>query len=335
MTPQVGLYLSVKGNHLFHRTIVTTEKTTQFPDTTITAEVLRLSELDITDVEAMTDMMAQRFRQAHRRIWDPSDAHWHYDVEKATLEDLIAWLYRCIAAYESEHPFDGALLTVLADHRLRNWFGGMNISIGSVDMLIYLLQEACGFSVELRKALALMEHGTPQDLSLLDPDFLRTQHSQILTFDGAIHTTYQFCTIGEYYSFLLMHFMAEDRRVLQCQHCGKFFIPKTKRRTLYCDRVSPDGRTCKDLGPVQKHKRLAATDTVVEAFDRNMRKLHKRCQRAADARNGYPAQDAYDSYYAWLDQAQQAKAAYLSGQLSAEKALEIICVDEPHQFTKP
>ena len=98
--------------------------------------------------------------------------------------------------------------------------------------------------------------------------------------------------------------MAGHPRVRQCQHCGRYFIPRTNRRTLYCDRVIRDGRTCKELGPAQKHKRAARNNEVIEAFDRNMR---KRCERAMDAKDEQSDWAVYDAYCDWLEQARKAR----------------------------
>ena len=67
-----------------------------------------------------------------------------------------------------------------------------------------------------------------------------------------------------YRMFLMLRFMAGNPNVCQCRRCGRYFIPKTKRWTLYCDRVVRDGLTCKDLGLAEMHRQMAEHDPVVE-----------------------------------------------------------------------
>ena len=57
-----------------------------------------------------------------------------------------------------------------------------------------------------------------------------------------------------------------------CQCCGRYFIPETKHKTLYCDRIIRKGKTCKQIAPALKHKRDATQNSVIEAFDRTKKK---------------------------------------------------------------
>ena len=110
-------------------------------------------------------------------------------------------------------------------------------------------------------------------------------HSEFQTlhlFDGSVRIQYLFRAPVKYYVFLLMQFLSEKPIIAQCENCGNFFVPKTKKKTLYCDRIIADGKTCKQVAPKQKHKKLAENDPVIEAYDRTRRKMYKRLERAVD-----------------------------------------------------
>ena len=110
-------------------------------------------------------------------------------------------------------------------------------------------------------------------------------HSEFKTIhllDGTVKTQYLFRTPVKYYVFLLMQFLSENPVIARCENCGNFFVPKTRKKTLYCDRIIADGKTCKQVAPKQKHKQLAESDPVIEAYDRTQRKMYKRLERAAD-----------------------------------------------------
>ena len=86
-----------------------------------------------------------------------------------------------------------------------------------------------------------------------------------------------------------------------------------------------DNKTCKNLAPGLKHKLQAQNKKVVEEFDRAKQKMYKRYERALDPDKKVTEKDlSYAEYYEWLDQATQARDAYLAGRLSEEDALKAI-----------
>ncbi len=126
---------------------------------------------------------------------------------------------------------------------------------------------------------------------------------------------------------MMMQFIENQPDVALCQCCGKYFIPKTKRTTLYCDRVIRDNKTCKQIAPALKHKRDAARDSVIETFDRTKKKMYKRFERTNDFSNSSANKLTLTQYYSWLDKAEQARNEYLADKISAEEAIEIITAE--------
>ncbi|MCH5192117.1 MAG: hypothetical protein J1F23_08150 [Oscillospiraceae bacterium] len=93
---------------------------------------------------------------------------------------------------------------------------------------------------------------------------------------------------------------------------------------MYCDRVIKDGKICKELAPVLKHKIHAENDVVIQAFDRTKHKMYRRYERAKDSLHKLPKGITYDKFYVWLDKATAARDAYLNDNLPAEEAMKII-----------
>ena len=124
-----------------------------------------------------------------------------------------------------------------------------------------------------------------------------------------------------------MRFIENQPSVTLCQCCGKYFIPKTKRTTLYCDRIIRDNKTCKQIAPALKHNRDVARDSVIQTFDRTKRKMYKRFERADYSSHLLAHGLTPTQYYDWLGKAEQARDEYLTGKISAEEALEIIIVE--------
>lgn len=126
-----------------------------------------------------------------------------------------------------------------------------------------------------------------------------------------------------YYEYLIFTFYLRDETVCECELCNRLFIPKTKKKTLYCDRVFKDGKTCKQIGPTQKYKTLAENDLVLKTFEKEKNKMYKRMERNYSF-GKTPKSITNDDYNAWLSKAVNAKNLYLNNELSQDDALEII-----------
>lgn len=150
--------------------------------------------------------------------------------------------------------------------------------------------------------------------------------TETLTLAENLTARYHFRSAVDYYHFLLLHFVAGKPNVALCQCCGRYFIPKTKKKTLYCDRILKDGKTCKEWGPILKHKLAAQRDEVIKAFDRAKRRMYKRYERVAYQVNQKPSKKdlSYAEYYQWLDRATKARDDYLAGEIESKDALKII-----------
>ena len=110
-------------------------------------------------------------------------------------------------------------------------------------------------------------------------------------------------------------------------HLNTHFVPKTAKKTLYCDRIIKDGKSCKIGGPILKHKLQAQNKKVVEEYDRAKQKMYTRYERATDPNKKVSKKDlTYEEYYDWLEKATQARDDYLAGKLTAEETLKNIKV---------
>ena len=141
--------------------------------------------------------------------------------------------------------------------------------------------------------------------------------------DGQEKTFLFFDYVKDYYEYLMLLFYNRKETVCECELCSRYFIPKTKKKTLYCDRVFKDGKTCKQIGPLLKHKKLEENDLVLQTFNKEKNKMYKRMERAYTF-GETPKAISPDEYTAWLNRAVNAKNMYLNNELSEAEALEII-----------
>lgn len=129
-----------------------------------------------------------------------------------------------------------------------------------------------------------------------------------------------------YYEYLIFIFYLREEKVYECELCNRLFIPKTKKKTLYCDRVFKDDKTCKQIGPTQKYKELAENDIVLKTFEKEKNKMYKRMERNYSF-GETPKSITNNDYNIWLNKAVNAKNLYLNNKLTEEEALKIIRTD--------
>lgn len=176
---------------------------------------------------------------------------------------------------------------------------------------------------KLKRDLAAISGKVSFQDTTVEDGYLRMQElTQVFEAGDGLTSQYYFRSISDYYYFLLVHFISRKPNVALCECCGRYFIPATKRKTLYCDR---EGKTCKELAPSLKHKLDARRRKVIEEFDRAKRRMYKRYERAGDLGKKPSSKDlSYSEYYEWLERATDARDRYLAGEFSEEKALGII-----------
>lgn len=123
-----------------------------------------------------------------------------------------------------------------------------------------------------------------------------------------------------------MKFLSSKPKVVLCGYCGRFFIPKTKKETFYCDKISKNGKTCKQLAPAHKHRLAAKDNVVMQEFDKNKGKMYKRFERTNDSLHETEKSLTLLEYYDELDEAERVRREFLIGNISEEEALKVICV---------
>ena len=125
---------------------------------------------------------------------------------------------------------------------------------------------------------------------------------------------YFFQSYAEYYSFLIINFALIKKKVRICQCCGKFFIPKTKRITLYCDRaILSNGRTCKQVAPKLMQEYLKSNDAILDEYERAKNRNYKRVERFENKLSDKPHGKylSFSKYDSWMYRMSSAKTMYL------------------------
>lgn len=137
---------------------------------------------------------------------------------------------------------------------------------------------------------------------------------------------YEMRSLMELYFFEICAALRSEKRIVRCQHCWQYFVPKTNKKTNYCDRIWSDGSTCKKRGPNLKRKDGPAEDMYLLAFKKLRARFYERDYRAYADLPGKSAPGG--SYFDWIDNASAARTEYLEGRISGEEFFRRINPEE-------
>ena len=319
MSAEHGVYVELLPDGKIKRDLAGIPGEVPLAETKIADEILLFSELIFEPYAAVVDQIRSQARailmyDEHGGLANMTMFQFMLD----TVEDLVSTL-------EQENPLQGTLLRAQLEDAVPPDDGTAMYPFRAGKKILTILIEVMQFQFVVNEVLHDMQAGEPLISDKYDTLWEVPMRS-ILRWNGdRLTTQYHVRSAVDYYHFLLLQFVSSYPAVAWCHCCGRYFIPKTKKKTLYCDRILKDGKTCKEWGPVLKHRQKAAQVSVVEEFDRAKRRMYKRYERA-EFFNKEPSEKdlSYEEYYQWLDRAARARDDYLAGKLPAEEALSII-----------
>ena len=135
---------------------------------------------------------------------------------------------------------------------------------------------------------------------------------------------YSLNTLLELRILELEMYFRQPNRIARCAYCWGYFMPKTKKETLYCDREWDDGKTCKQLGPNAQRRIDQHNDNALAIFEVLRKRMGARYERFMDSGEQMNTEFILniDGYFDWSNEAKQARMDYLDGKITAE---EFIC----------
>ncbi len=322
MNEKLGLYVSVLPDGIIKRTLLSRSGKVNLDQTTINEEIITFSELVFLYYAKVVDTIILCANHVTEE-GDPNFGGVNLDVFSFTMEtvdDLVETL-------ETENPIFGLLIRTELEDCLPQYENTPEFVFHCLDVTIAVLKESISFQFFVNALLQDIYHGVSLDFENQYHLVQEVAVQQVLSLGDKISSQYYFRSLIDYYRFLLIHFLERKPNVALCQCCGRYFIPRTKKKTLYCDRILKDNKTCKDLAPSLKHKLTVQNQKVIEEFDRAKRRMYKRYERSENRKQTPSDKDlSYADYYDWLDQATRVRDEYLNGKLSEEDALKAIVV---------
>lgn len=318
-----GLYVALQNGGIIKRTLVTNKGETELNETTIGAELIWFAELDFnTYLDALIKI------EALAEKTEDDDPNRFGTVYLDTFDEVLTEANELVYDIEAAYPALGSLLRFdLLDHAPKDDGTAMYV-YNAKFAICEQIAEPVRFYILLREVLEDLSAGVSLDFDDKYATLTQGIVTQRYTFAGTLETEYCFRSIKNYFQFLLINYLNSDPNVARCFCCGQYFIPKTRKTTLYCDRVISNGKTCKEIAPVIKRKIAVDTDPVLKAFERTKQKMYKRYERAADSLKKLSKGISIEEYWHWSEAASAARDKYLKGELTAEEALKIIEVND-------
>lgn len=132
-------------------------------------------------------------------------------------------------------------------------------------------------------------------------------------------------SVTEYINILFYAFVSNNPIVSVCNNCDRLFVPKTKKLTLYCDRITNEHTTCKQVGAKNKHNDKIETDPVLKAYQLEKHRIEMYCLRSKQDKY-----DFFDDYFDWLKIFEPKIADYKNRNYDGEKLIEEIKSQTPN-----
>ena len=328
------LLLAEKGVGLFS-TVLRYEDGSekQLPAATPAKDLIAAVEIDYQEYRKEI----RRLREEHPLFED------RLDISMADFEDFVAEALLLPSMLQKTGPVSFFVLGELLHQSLQTRDdGSASFLLNAAAELLYILEDPVRVQTCLRnifeRAFDAMERAKQRErfekLCRVYPDIGRLCDPAALPDVEPGHRAFAVNSVfGLRLLELALYFQQDNQRIARCDYCWGWFVPKTKKVTRYCDRVT-DGYPCKQRGARFKRSLVEEQDGALKICNQLRDRMYARQLRwqdaAPSARDGLIPLD-HDQYYAWSENARLARIEYLEGKLTAE---EFLCrIDMTHELT--
>lgn len=322
MNKNKGLYITIDSNGTINKKLVTGKQTLTLPATSIEEEIIYFTEISYKEY-------AKRISEIEELacLIESDDPDLFGQVDMRLFYELLQMVNDIIWDMEEINLLLGTLTRTLIEDNKTDDDGSAMYVFNTIDMLYNCFKEILDFNFIFKTIINnLCEKSTtpiPQEFSHI----YQGEFVQVFTFSKNNKPQYHFRSIKSYLHFLLLNFLNSEPNIAWCNCCGRYFIPKTRKPTLYCDRVIENGKSCKELGPKLKRKLEASKDIIINTYNRTYQKLYKRYERSSLQTHELPKSLSVSEFYEWQESATKARNDYLKGLISADEALLVIEVN--------
>ena len=295
------------------------------------------------DLIAATEIDYRGYRREIKRLREEHPLfEMRLDISEADFEDLVAEALLLPSMLQKIDPVSFFVLGELLHQSLQaEDDGSASFLLDAGEELLYVLEDPIRAQVCLRNILEMtfdgMERAAQRErfekLCQVYPDIGRLCDSSTLPNAEPGNRIFRVNSIfGLRLLELALYFQQDKQRIARCDYCWGWFVPKTKKVTRYCDRVT-DGFRCKQRGSRFKRNLIEEQDSALRICNQLRNRMYARLLRWQDAAPSersrlIPMED--NEYIAWSENARLARMEYLDGKLTAEEFLRRI--DMTHEL---
>lgn len=298
----------------------------QLPAVTPAKDLIAATEIDYQEYRREIKCL----REEHPLVED------RLDISVADFEDFVAEALLLPSMLQKTDPVGFFVLGELLHQSLQaEDDGSASFFLNAVAELLYILEDPVRVQICLRNIFEMtfdgMERAKQRErfekLCRVYPDIGRLCDPVALPDVEVGHRAFAVNSIfGLRLLELALYFQQDNQRIARCDYCWGWFVPKTKKITRYCDRVT-DGYPCKQRGARFKRNLVEEQDGALKICNQLRDRMYARLLRWQDAapseRDGLIPAD-YDQYNTWSENARMARIKYLDGKLTAEEFLRRI-----------
>lgn len=326
------LYLMEMGDGRISILLCNGSTETQMPALTPAETLLAFSELDYTDYRKVVRWLRDEHPLFEERI----------DIPVSDYEDFVGEAILLTPDLHEIDPVSGFVVTDILHRTLQTKDDGTAMFLlTSGQQILRVMEEPLRVQTYLRNIMEVTFDGTAgltpaeqyEKLQAVYADIARICDPAKLP-QSEEPRSFRLRSLMELRMLVLaLYFEQDNQRICRCDYCWGYFIPKTKKATRYCDRVT-DGQSCKQRGANLARLDKTSEDEALSIYKKLRDRMYSRLLRWQDAapseRSNLIPMD-YEQYDQWSENARLAREEYVQGNLTAEEFLRRI--DTTHELT--
>lgn len=326
------LYLMEVGDGRLSTLLCDDRSITQMPAMTPAEALIAFSELDYTDYRKVVRWLRDKHPLFEERI----------DIPVSDLEDFAAEAILLTPDLHKIDPVSGFVVTDILHRTLQAEDDGTAMFLLTAgQQILKVMEEPLRVQTCLRNIMEAAFDGAGGEAPAEQYEKLRAAYADIARICDPAKLprsenplSIRLHSLMELWMLVLaLYFNQDNQRICRCDYCWGYFIPKTKKVTRYCDRVT-DGQSCKQRGANLARLDKTSEDEALLVYKRLRDRMYARLLRWIDAapseRSNLIPMD-YEQYDQWSENARLAREEYVQGNLTAEEFLRKI--DTTHELT--
>ena len=326
------LYLMEVGDGRYSILLCDDRSITQMPPMTPSESLITFSELDYTDYRKAVRWLRDEHPLFEERI----------DIPVSDLEDFVAEAILLTPNLYEIDPASGFVVTDILHRTLQAEDDGTALFLlTSGQELLRVMEEPLRVQNYLRNIMEVTFDSTAGLTPAEQYEKLRATYADIARIcdpaklpQSEDPRLFQLRSLMELRMLVLaLYFEQDNQRICRCDYCWGYFIPKTKKVTRDCDRVT-DGQSCKQRGANLARLDKTSKDEALLIYKKLRDRMYARLLRWQDAapfeRSNLIPMD-YEQYDRWSENARVVREEYVQGNLTAEEFLRKI--DTTHELT--